>query len=81
MPTRYGPEQQSRQWPYPTDLDGFLAALRCDPTDQHDTRMRVEMFVMTPVAKRMPTDLKSALVAAGLCTLEERRSLERRLLP
>jgi hypothetical protein len=43
--------------------------------------MRIEMFMMTPVAKRMPTELKDALVAAGLCTIEQRRQVERRLLP
>lgn len=66
MPTRYEPEQQSRTWPYPTDLDGFLDAVHADRADDRDTRMRVEMFMMTPVAKRMPGDLCEALVAAGL---------------
>ena len=81
MTTRYGPEQQSRDWPYPSDLAGFLAAVRADPADDYDTRMRIEMFMLTPVAKRMPTELKDALVAAGLCTVEDRRRAERRLLP
>jgi hypothetical protein len=81
MTTRYGPEQQSRQWPYPGDLDGFLEAVRADPADDYDTRMRIEMFMLTPVAKRMPTELKDALVAAGLLAIEDRRRAERRLLP
>ena len=81
MTTRLGPEQQSRDWPYPTDLAGFLEAVRADPDDDYDTKMRVEMFMMTPVAKRMPAELRSALVAAGLCTPEAKRSVERRLLP
>jgi len=72
--TRLGPEQQSRNWPYPTELDGFLAALRCDPMDDHDTRMRIEMFMMTPVAKRMPMDLRKALVEGELCDPPRNRS-------
>ena len=81
MPTRYGPEQQSREWPYPTELIEFLVALQCDPTDDYDTKMRIEMFMMTPVAKRMPGELKAALISAGLSTTEKKRRLEQRLLP
>jgi hypothetical protein len=65
MTTRYGPEQQSRDWPYPTELAGFLEALRANPADDYDTRMRIDMFMMTRVAKRMPMGLRYALVAAG----------------
>jgi hypothetical protein len=66
MTTRLGPEQQSRDWPYPTDLAGFLEAVRADPADDYDTRMRVDMFMMTPVARRMPAELRAALVQSGL---------------
>jgi hypothetical protein len=73
MTTRYGPEQQSRDWPYPTDLAGFLEPVRADPADEYDTRMRIEMFMMTPVARRMPVELRQALVGAGLLGPAERR--------
>ena len=66
MTIRLAPEQQSRDWPYPDDLKGFLEAVRADPDDDYDTRMRVEMFLMTPVARRIPAELRQALVAAGL---------------
>ena len=66
MTTRLGHEQQSRDWPYPTDLAGFLEAVRADPDDDYDTKMRIEMFMMTPVARRMPVELRAALVERGL---------------
>jgi hypothetical protein len=68
MTTRYGPEQQSHDWAYPTAPAGFLDAVRADPADDYDTRMRIEMFMMTPVARRMPVELRKALVDAGVLT-------------
>ena len=66
MTTRLGSEQQSHDWPYPHELAGFLAAVHADPDDEYDTRMRIEMFMLTPVAKRMPAELRQALLQAGL---------------
>jgi hypothetical protein len=81
MTTRLGPEQQSHGWPYPTDLAGFLEAVRADPADDYDTRMRIDMFMLTPVAKRMPSELQEALVSAGLYAAEDMRRVNRRLRP
>jgi hypothetical protein len=66
MTPRLGPEQQSRDWPYPTDLAPFLEAIRADPADDYDTRMRVDMFMMTPVARLMSAGLREALIDANL---------------
>ncbi len=81
MTTHLGPEQQSRDWPYPSDLAGFLEAVRADPDDDYDTKMRVEMFMLTPVAKRMPVELQEALVSAGLYAAQDMRRVNRRLRP
>jgi hypothetical protein len=81
MTTRLGPEQQSRDWPYPTDLAGFLQAVRADPADDYDTRTRIEMFMLTPVAMRMPGELQKALVEAGLYPPADMRRVNRRLRP
>jgi hypothetical protein len=81
MTTRLGTEQQSHGWPYATDLNGFLEAVRADPADDYDTRMRIEMFMLTPVARRMPGTLQKALVEAGLYSPEDMRRVNRRLRP
>jgi hypothetical protein len=75
MTTRLGPEQQSRDWPYSRDLAGFLAAVHADPGDAYDTRMRIEVFMLTPVAKRMPAELRQALLQAGLWEAPRKASL------
>jgi hypothetical protein len=64
--TRYGPEQKSRTWDYPTDLDGFLAVLGTSIDDPDEAKVRVEIFTYAPVASRMPIDLRRALRDAGL---------------
>jgi hypothetical protein len=66
MGTRYGPEQRSRTWDYPTDVDGFLAVLGTSIDDPREARMRVSLFLLTPVARRMPIELRIALRDAGL---------------
>jgi hypothetical protein len=66
MTTRYGEEQLSGKWTYPTDVDGFLGALKTDVDHPHEARSRVEMFMMTSIAKKMPAELRTALVKKGL---------------
>lgn len=78
MPTRYGEEQQSRAWGYPTDVAGFLEALGTSADAGQDARMRLEAFMMTPVARRMPPELHVALVRAGLLENAPSRSARRR---
>ena len=63
-PIRSGTAQ--RHLTYPTDLDGFLAALKTDTDHPHEARSRVEVFMMTSIARRMPAELRTALVRAGL---------------
>src|SRR5215216_2996672 len=45
MTTRLSPERQSHSWPYPTDLAGFLEAVRADLDDKYNTWVRVKMSV------------------------------------
>ena len=60
MTTRYGDEQLSGIWTYPTDLEGFLGALKTDTDHPHDARSRVEMFMMTSIARKMTAELRAA---------------------
>jgi hypothetical protein len=67
--------QRSRNWRYATD--GFLADVRADGSDRVDTKMRAGMFMLTPVAKRMPAGLRRALVERGLWPVLKRRRMGR----
>ena len=66
MTTRLGPEQQSRDWLYPTDLDRFLAAIGTSREDPKEARTRVQLFLLTHGGKRVPRELRAALMVAGL---------------
>lgn len=66
MPTRYGDEQLSKAWTYPTDLDGFLAKIKADTGAPWADRATLAVFLMTQVGRRMPAELRAALVGRGL---------------
>ena len=66
MTTRYGEEQRSGRWSYPVDVDGFLQALKTDRDHAAEARSRVMVFMMTPIARKMPPALRNALIQAGL---------------
>jgi hypothetical protein len=66
MPTRYGDEALSRDWKYPTDVEGFLRAIGTGPENPDDARIRVELFMLTHAGPRMPRQLRAALADAGL---------------
>ena len=66
MPTRYSAERGSSAWGYPTDVPGFLKSLGTSLDDPKEARTRVGIFMVLPVAKRMPLDLRRQLIETGL---------------
>jgi uncharacterized membrane protein len=66
MGTRSGEEALSRDWLYPADVAGFLHAIGTSRDDPKEARTRVELFLLTHGGKRMPRELRAALIAAGL---------------
>lgn len=66
MTTRHSDEWNSRSWSYPVDLPGFLKALGVDLDDRQESQNRVGLFMMLPVARRMPVLLRRQLVEAGI---------------
>jgi hypothetical protein len=66
MGTRYGDEALSRDWLYPSDVDGFLQAIGTTREDPHEAKVRVGLFLLTHGGRRMPAELQVELTAAGL---------------
>lgn len=66
VPTRYSEEWHSHTWEYPSHLEGFLSVLGANQDDHHGAEMRVSIFMMTPVSRRMPAKLRLALIRARL---------------
>jgi hypothetical protein len=66
MPTRYSEDWTGTAWNYPRNIDGFLKSLGTSRKDEHEARVRVEFFMVLPVSKKMPPQLRAELIAAGL---------------
>jgi hypothetical protein len=66
MGTGSGDEALSWEWLYPVAVDGFLAAICTSRDDAREARTRVELFLLTPGGKRMPRELRAALMAERL---------------
>jgi hypothetical protein len=66
MPTRYSSERGTSTWGYPTDVPGFLKSLGTSFDDPKESKTRVGIFMVLPVAKRMPPELRRQLIEAGL---------------
>ena len=66
MPTRYSEEWASPTWTYPMDVPGFLKSLGTSLGDPKESRTRVEIFMILPVARKMPNQLRQQLIEAGV---------------
>jgi hypothetical protein len=53
-------------------VDGFLAAIGTSRNDPHEAKLHVDLFLLTHGGRRMPAELRTALVAAGLLAMGAR---------
>jgi hypothetical protein len=53
-------------WTYPTDVEGVLKALGTSLDDRHQAEIRVDLFMLFPVARVMRPELRRALRTSGL---------------
>ena len=74
MPKRYSDDWIGDKWNYPRNIDGFLKSLGTSRKDEHEARMWVEFFMVLPVSKKMPPQLRAELIDAGLLEPEVRRA-------
>src|SRR5262245_53071410 len=71
--TGYSSDWTSHRWAYPTGLEPFLQKMGTSLADRHEAEVRVDLFCLLPVAKRMPKELRAELVADGIVALEPPR--------